>query len=143
MTMKNFYELLKDKISDYEGRHDDLIYLAPEFYGLLTNLLDDARLPKRMRPLISCAIAYFILPADIISEDIYGPYGYIDDIFLSALAADAARRAAGSDDLLTDNWNGEAEIIPLLEEIFDKEKELIGDQRMKILEYTGCDQFLR
>jgi uncharacterized membrane protein YkvA (DUF1232 family) len=143
MTMKNFYELLKDKISDYEGRHDDLIYLAPEFYGLLTNLLDDARLPKRMRPLISCAIAYFILPADIISEDIYGPYGYIDDIFLSALAADAARRAAGSDDLLTDNWNGEVEIIPLLEEIFDKEKELIGDQRMKILEYTGCDQFLR
>jgi uncharacterized membrane protein YkvA (DUF1232 family) len=142
MTMKDFQECLKEKISDYEGRHDDLIYLAPEFYALLTRLLDDPRLPKRIRPLVSCAIAYFILPADIISEDIYGPYGYVDDIFLSALAADAVRRAAGADDLLTDNWHGETEIIPLLEEIIAKEKELIGDQKSKILEYTGCDQFL-
>jgi uncharacterized membrane protein YkvA (DUF1232 family) len=139
--MKDFQACLKEKIGEYEGRHDDLIYLAPEFYSLLTRLLDDPRLPKRMRPLISCAIAYFILPADIISEDVYGPYGYIDDIFLSALAADAARKATGSDGLLTDNWEGEAEIVPLLAEIIAREKDLVGDQKRKILEYTGCDQF--
>jgi uncharacterized membrane protein YkvA (DUF1232 family) len=141
MTMKNFYELLKEKISGYEGRHDDLIYLAPEFYGLLTKLLDDARLPDQLRPLVSCAIAYFILPADIISEDIYGPYGYIDDIFLSALAANAVMASIGSADILVDNWEGEAEIIPLIKEILSQERDLIGDQRNKIIKYTGCDQF--
>jgi uncharacterized membrane protein YkvA (DUF1232 family) len=140
--MKDFQSLLKEKISDYEGRHDDIIYLAPDFYSLLTNLLDDARLPNKMRPLLSCAIAYFILPADVISEDIYGPYGYIDDIFLSALVADAVRRETFSEHILVDNWEGETEIIPLVDEILAKESELIGDQRMKILHYTGCDQLL-
>jgi uncharacterized membrane protein YkvA (DUF1232 family) len=138
--MKDFYDLLKEKISEYEGRHEDLIYLAPDFYSLLTKLLDDARLPEKMRPLVSCAIAYFILPADIIPEEIYGPYGYIDDIFLSALVADLVRKAACSDAILIDNWKGEAEIIPLIDEILAKESDLIGDQRIKILKYTGCDQ---
>jgi uncharacterized membrane protein YkvA (DUF1232 family) len=138
--MKDFNDLLKEKISEYEGRHEDLIYLAPDFYSLLTKLLDDARLPEKMRPLISCAIAYFILPADIIPEEIYGPYGYIDDIFLSALVANAIRKAAGLDAILIDNWEGEAEIVPLIDEILAKESDLIGDQRTKILKYTGCDQ---
>jgi uncharacterized membrane protein YkvA (DUF1232 family) len=138
--MKDFYALLKEKISDYEGRHDDLIYLAPDFYSLLTKLLDDPRLPDNVRPLVSCAIAYFILPADIISEDIYGPYGYIDDIFLSALVADVVRKAVHSNAILVDNWEGEAEIIPLVDEILLKEGDLIGDQRMRILKYTGCNR---
>jgi uncharacterized membrane protein YkvA (DUF1232 family) len=138
--MKNFADILKEHIGAYEGRHDDLIYLAPEFYRLLTNLLDDPRLPGRLRPLVSCAIAYFILPADIISEDIYGPYGYVDDILLSALVANAVRSVVGVDTILVENWGGEAEIVPLINEVLAKERDLIGDERAHILHYTGCDQ---
>ena len=36
-----------------------------------------------MRLEISAAIAYYVAPDDIIPEEIYGPYGYIDDIFIS------------------------------------------------------------
>ncbi len=140
--MRLFYEQLKQEIAAYEGRHDDLIYLAPEFYRLLTNLLDDPRLPSRLRPLVSCVIAYFILPADVVSEEIYGPYGYVDDIFLCAFAADEIRRQTGSEDILIENWEGEAAIIPLVEEILEKEKELIGEELEKILWYTGCDYLL-
>lgn len=138
--MKHFDEILKEHIGAYEGRHDDLIYLAPEFYRLLTRLLDDPRLPGHLRPLVSCAIAYFILPADIVSEDIYGPYGYVDDIFLSALVADGVRKAVNADAILIENWEGEADILPLISEILAKETDLIGDQRARILHYTGCDR---
>lgn len=138
--MKDFYDILKEHIANYEGRHDDLIYLAPEFYHLLTRLLDDARLPISRRPLVASALAYFILPADIISEDLYGPYGYIDDIFLCALVADAIRKEVGADAILVDNWEGETDIISLISEILVKEADLIGDQREKILRYTGVDQ---
>lgn len=141
--MKHFDDLLKEHIGTYEGRHDDLIYLAPEFYRLLTRLLDDPRLPGNLRPLVSCAIAYFILPVDIISEDIHGPYGYVDDIFLSAFVADVVRKAVNSDAILAENWEGEAEIIALVAEILAKEADLIGDQRGTILQYTGCDRLLR
>jgi hypothetical protein len=50
----------------------------------------------------------------IVSEDLYGPYGYADDIWLCAWVADIIRREVGSDDILTENWDGEAPLMPLL-----------------------------
>jgi uncharacterized membrane protein YkvA (DUF1232 family) len=140
--MKHFDQLLQQEIAQYEGRHDDLIYQAPALYRLLTQVLDDERLPGRLRPLIACAIAYFILPADVVSEDIYGPYGYADDIWLCARVADVVRREVGSDDILTENWEGEAPLVPLLQDILAQESDLIGDQRERILWYTGCDRLV-
>jgi uncharacterized membrane protein YkvA (DUF1232 family) len=135
--MKAFDELLRKEIAVYEGRHDDLIYLAPDFYRLLTRLLDDPQLPLPMRPLISCAIAYFILPADIISEELHGPYGYVDDIWLCSYVADVVRQRLRDDGILVENWDGEAPLIPLIREVMDKEQDLIGDERDRILRYTG------
>jgi uncharacterized membrane protein YkvA (DUF1232 family) len=144
--MKDFFNELAADIAQYEGRHDEFIYLTPYWYRLMTNLLDDPRLPGRLKPLVSCAIAYFIIPADIISEEIHGPYGYIDDIFFCAYVADQVRTLTKKADLLIENWEGEGEIIQLVEEILKKESSLIGDQKELILQYTGCSdllQFLR
>lgn len=138
--MKDFDELLRVEIATYEGRHDDLIYLAPDLYRLLTHLLDDPRLPAGLRPLLSCAIAYFILPADVIPEELYGPYGYVDDIWLCAYAADVVRQQVGDEAILVENWEGEAPLIPLIQEVLAKEHDLIGDERERILWYTGCAQ---
>ena len=140
--MKDFDELLRQEIGQYEGRHDDLIYLAPDFYRLLTRLLDDPQLPLRLRPLIACAIAYFILPADIISEALHGPYGYVDDIWLCAYVADVVRRETGDEAILVENWEGEAPLLPLLAEVLANEHDLIGDERELILWYTGCAALL-
>jgi uncharacterized membrane protein YkvA (DUF1232 family) len=137
--MKTFDQLLQEDIQSYEGRHDDLIYQAPALYRLLVRLLDDPALPGRLRPLVIGAIAYFILPADIIPEDIYGPYGYADDIFLCALVADQVQRAVGSDDILLDNWDGEAPLVPLIQDILAQEADFIGDQRERILGYIGYE----
>lgn len=140
--MKDFDKLLRQEIAVYEGRHDDLIYLAPDFYRLLTHLLDDPQLPPRLRPLIACAIAYFILPADIIPEQLQGPYGYVDDIWLCAYVADVVHRDLGDEATLVENWDGEAPLIPLIREVLDKEQDLIGDERQRILWYTGCAALL-
>ncbi len=140
--MKSFDLLLQDDIARYEGRHDDLIYQAPALYRLLCCLLDDNRLPRRLRPLVSATIAYFILPADVIPESIQGPYGYVDDIWLCAWTLDAIRAAMGSDDILAENWDGEAPILPLLADILSHEEELIGKAKSRILAYTGCDRVL-
>jgi len=141
--MKHFDNLIQQEIAEYEGRHDDLIYLAPDFYRLLTRLLDDPKLPQSLRPLVSSAIAYFILPADIISEELYGPYGYVDDIWLCAYVANRVWRTVGDVSILTENWDGEAPLIPLIQEVLDKEQDLIGDARERILWYTGCSELLQ
>jgi len=137
--MKTFDQLLEEDIAAYEGRHDDLIYQAPALYRLLTRLLDDPLLPGRLRPLVIAAIAYFILPADIIPEDIHGPYGYVDDIFLCTFVADRVLREMDSEDILVNNWDGEASIVPLVQEILAQEADLIGDQRERILWYIGYE----
>jgi len=166
--MKDFYDKLKDDIKAYEGRHD----LTPEWYKLMTNLLDDPRMPHRLKPLASCAIAYFIIPADVISEEIHGPYGYIDDIYFCAFIANEIRKRTkdpaiieenweGEGDILElieevlgqekkliedkkieENWEGEGDILELIEEVLGQEKKLIEDKKKLILNYTGCSELL-
>ena len=41
--------------------------------------------------LLSSAIVSFTLPADVISEALLGPHGYVDDIRLCAYVADVVR----------------------------------------------------
>jgi uncharacterized membrane protein YkvA (DUF1232 family) len=137
--MKSFDQLLEEDIADYEGRHDELIYQAPAFYRLLTHLLDDARLPKRLRPLVLAAIAYFILPVDIIPEELEGPYGYVDDIWLCAFVAERVRREVGGEEILVDNWDGEAPVVELVEELLAEEELVSGEERRRVLEYIGFD----
>ncbi len=137
--MRPFDQLLQEDIANYEGRHDDLIYQAPAFYRLLTHLLDDPHLPRELRPLVLAAIAYFILPLDIIPEELEGPYGYVDDIWLCAFVADRIRKELGNDEILTSNWDGESPLIPLLEEVISAEKNLIGDKRNSIFDYIALD----
>ena len=85
--MKRFDVMLEKDISGYEGEFSDIIHQAPAFYRMMTRLLDDKDLPKSMSPQIIAAIAYFILPEDIIPEDKFGPVGYVDDIYLCAFVA--------------------------------------------------------
>ena len=141
--MKDFYEKLKDDIKTYEGRHDDFIFLTPEWYKLMTNLLDDPRMPQRLKPLVSCAIAYFIIPADVISEEIYGPYGYIDDIYFCAFTANEIRKRAKDQNIIEENWEGEGDILELIEDVLKHENELIEDNKELILNYTGCSELLQ
>jgi uncharacterized membrane protein YkvA (DUF1232 family) len=137
--MKTFDQLLEEDIDFYEGRHDDLIYQAPAFYRLLVNILDDPILPLKLRPLVLSAVAYFILPADVIPEDLHGPYGYVDDIFLCAFVANQIRENVG-DEVLVGNWDGEAPLIELIEDILESEAELIGEEKSKLLNYIGYEQ---
>jgi uncharacterized membrane protein YkvA (DUF1232 family) len=141
--MNTFDQLLEEDIAAYEGRHDDLIFQAPAFYRLLTQLLDDPLLPGQLRPLVIASVAYFILPADIIPEDIHGPYGYVDDIFLCAFVANQVLQELGNEDILVINWDGEAPVIPLIEDVLAHEADLIGDQRDRILWYIGYEYLVR
>jgi len=140
--MKDFYDKLNDDIKAYEGRHDDFIFLTPEWYKLMTNLLDDPRMPYRLKPLVSCAIAYFIIPADVISEEIHGPYGYIDDIYFCAFIANEIKKRTKDPAIIEENWEGEGDILELIEEVLGQEKELIEDNKELILNYTGCSELL-
>ncbi len=138
--MKRFDLLLEEDVSNYNGELADLIRNAPNLYRLMTKLLDDPALPRQMSQLVIAAIAYFILPEDVIPEDKYGPMGYVDDLFLCAFVADQVMREAGSEEILVRNWDGKVPVVPLVTDILKREIELIGDKKDLIMQYIGYEQ---
>jgi uncharacterized membrane protein YkvA (DUF1232 family) len=72
-------------------------------------------------------------------EDLKGPYGYVDDIFLCAFIAERIRDELGADDILTANWEGSIPVLTLIENILSEEKALVGDKRDLILWYIGFE----
>ena len=138
--MKRFDSLLEKDISGYSGKFSQLIVHAPALYRLMTRLLDDRDLPKQMSPLVIAAIAYFILPEDIIPEERYGPAGYVDDIYLCAFVANEIMKQSGSVDILQRNWDGDVPADQIIKEILARERELIGEQKERIMQYIGYDQ---
>jgi len=138
--LKRFDSLLEKDISGYSGKFSPLIVQAPALYRLMTRLLDDRDLPKQMSPLVIAAIAYFILPEDIIPEERYGPAGYVDDIYLCAFVANEVMKQSGSVDILNRNWDGDVPADQIIKEILAREKELIGEQKERIMQYIGYDQ---
>jgi uncharacterized membrane protein YkvA (DUF1232 family) len=138
--LKRFDLLLEEDISGYQGELSDLISQAPALYRLMTRLLDNPALPRNLSPLVIAAIAYFIAPADIIPEESVGPKGYVDDIFLCAYVAENVMRESGSESILVRDWDGRVPVVPLVREILNRERELIGDKKEQILQYIGYEQ---
>lgn len=140
LDLKRFDVMLEKDISGYEGEFSDLIHQAPAFYRMMTRLLDDKDLPRSISPHIIAAIAYFILPEDIIPEDKFGPVGYVDDIYLCAFVANEVVKESGSSDIITRNWDGNRPVIELIKEILDREKELLGNKKEHMMQYIGFDE---
>ena len=127
--MKTFTELLREEIDREGAGASPLLRQAPALYQLLVNLLQDPALPGRLRPLLMVAIAYFVLPQDILPEDLRDVEGLTDDIYLAAFVANRVLQETAAESLLADNWEGEGPVLQALGEILLRETELIGDQR--------------
>ena len=79
--MKRFEAFLREELNNYEGDFDKFILYAPDFFKLLCELLDED-LDNEDKRKINSALAYFVLPNDILPEETSGPLGYVDDIYV-------------------------------------------------------------
>jgi uncharacterized membrane protein YkvA (DUF1232 family) len=138
--VERFDSLLEKDISDYKGEYASIIHQAPALYRMMTRMLDDRNLPSKISPLVIAAIAYFILPEDVIPEDKFGPAGYVDDIYLCAFVANEVAKEFGSPNILVRNWDGKVSVVDLINDILGREQELIGDKKARIMQYIGYDQ---
>lgn len=81
-----------------------LLRELPNFLKLLVRLLRDPRVGKLDRMIFSSAIAYVLLPVDLL-PDFFGYLGLTDDLFLIGLALNRLFGRAGPDVLL-EHWDG-------------------------------------
>ena len=81
-----------------------LLRELPNFLKLLVRLLRDPRVGKLDRMIFGTAIAYVLLPVDLL-PDFFGYLGLTDDLFLIGLALSRLFGRAGPD-ILLEHWDG-------------------------------------
>lgn len=87
--LERFYDRLRSRVAKpLAGRVGEkatsTLLLAPDLFILLVRLFMDPRVPGASRSLVGGALAYFLLPADLLPEVLLGVGGLVDDVVLAA-----------------------------------------------------------
>lgn len=133
---KDFYDVLTENLESYQGEYASFIDHGPLLFKLLTEVLNEKSITRDLRLDISAAIAYYVVPMDVIPEQIYGPYGYIDDIYVTVYVIKKVADVMGYK-FLANLWEGKGELQSVVDECHDKALEVLEDKKDEILVYVG------
>lgn len=133
---KDFYDTLIENLDRFEGEYASFIDCGPNLFNLLCDLLSQKEINKDLRLEISAAIAYYAVPDDIIPEEIYGPYGYIDDIFISVYVLRKVADEFGYE-YLQKLWKHDSNVREIMDNCYENTLELLEEKVYPILVYVG------
>ena len=133
----SFYDRLREKIlhavEKRQGRRgarltEDAVralLLVPDVFILLARLALDKDVPGSARAMIGGALAYFILPIDLLPEAFLGAAGYLDDL---VLATAVLAQAFGGDlePYARKHWSGSEDLRVVLRDVTEAGQSLIG-----------------
>ncbi|GIW04568.1 MAG: hypothetical protein KatS3mg059_1188 [Thermomicrobiales bacterium] len=135
-SYRGFFELLKESLEHYRGELDDVVLVAPDYFRFLTNLLEDGRVSREARLLICAALAYIVAPYDVNPEEIYGPVGYLDDVFVCAhVTRELCARVPA--EVLEEAWEAEFDLTSTTARVYAKTVEQLGERAADALAYVG------
>ncbi|MBN1356187.1 DUF1232 domain-containing protein [bacterium] len=94
-------------------RFREILMLGPDLLHLCIHLVRDPEVPARHKAKLAAAIAYFISPLDLLPEAVFGPFGYLDDIALTAYVLNGLLNEV-PEHVIDRHWAGTKELIPVL-----------------------------
>ena len=128
---KDFYDTLIENLESYNGEYASFIDCGPNLFKLLCDLLDQD-IEQELRLKLCGAIAYYVVPMDVIPEQIYGPYGYIDDIYMSVYALKEVASVYGYE-FLQEVWDKDNDIKEVIEECYNKSVEVLEEDDIEAI----------
>ena len=134
-AFKDFYDTLCENLETYSGEYESFIDYGPDLFRTLCELLK-SDIDHSLRLPVCGAIAYYVTPDDVIPENVYGPYGYIDDIYLSAYVLRMVAEVHGYG--FIQEKSSVADVEAIIDECEAKSLEMLRDDEIEsILEYIG------
>lgn len=131
----SFYDRLRDKmlhaVEKHGGRYSEAVVealiLVPDVFILLVRLTLDKDVPTPARAMIGGALAYFVLPTDLLPEALLGAGGFLDDL---VLAAAVLGQAFGGElePYARKHWSGSHELGKVLHGVTETAHHLLGDK---------------
>lgn len=133
----SFYDRLREKIVHAVEKKRDrrggkltegtvrALLLVPDVFILLARLALDKDVPKSTRAMIGGALAYFVLPVDLLPEMFLGGVGFMDDL---VLATAVLAQAFGGDlePYARKHWSGAEDLRVVLKDISETAQSLLG-----------------
>lgn len=146
----SFYDRLRERVvgaverrgGALGSRGAQVLLLAPDIFILVARLTLDKEVPKGQRVLLASALAYFIVPVDVLPEAILGAAGYVDDLIFSlAILAQAFGRDL--EPYAEKYWSGDQSVRTVLRDVLGTAQSLIGhsvyDRLRELLATKGID----
>lgn len=133
---QDYYDVLSYNLESYKGEYAPFIDHGPELFRLLNELLIKREVSSEFRLKISAAIAYYVVPMDVIPEQVYGPYGYIDDIFITSYMIKLLADKYGYP-FLEKSWKGNGELKSVVDECYEKSSEILEEKTVDVLDFVG------
>lgn len=131
-----YYGQLRDRIVNWMAQHErerlaDFLLLAPDLLVLLVRLGLDSRLPLTDRAIVAGGVAYFLSPIDLIPDFIF-PVGVADDVVVAVIALNAVLNRTDPQ-ILREHWEGDDEILDVIQRTLSRADALLGKGLMKRL----------
>ncbi len=146
----SFYDRLRERVlatvqrrgGKLGSRTTEALLMVPDVFMLLVRLTLDKEVPKATRTLLGGALAYFVLPLDLLPEAVVGPTGYIDDVILGlAVLAQAFGRQL--EPYTAKHWSGSRSIREVMGDALGAADSLLGanlyDRLRQVLARRGID----
>ena len=129
----SFYDRLRERVVAAVERRGgrlggglaEALLLAPDVFMLLARLALDKEVPKPTRAVVSGALAYFLLPADLLPEMALGAGGYVDDVIL-ALAVLSQTLGGDLEAYAEKHWSGPQPVRTALRDVLGAAHALVG-----------------
>jgi uncharacterized membrane protein YkvA (DUF1232 family) len=129
----SFYDRLREKIlQSVEKRGGKMsenalkaLLLVPDVFILLVRLTLDKSVPGSTRAMVGGALAYFILPADLLPEMILGGAGFLDDLILATAVLSQAF-GGELEPYARRHWSGPEDLRVVLRDLSQTAQSLLG-----------------
>jgi len=127
-----FYDRIRNTIQRYVegkgkvlGKTAEFLLLVPDVFILLWRLASDSRVNGKDKVLLGSAVAYYVMPFDLIPEALVGPVGYMDDLVFGVYVLN---KVLGSVDasILREHWSGSEDVLDTIQNVLNAAESLVG-----------------
>ena len=134
--INGYYNYLKTRIAEEPEAFKCITYL-PEIFKTLAAILESETIVQEDRVRINAAVAYIVVPTDVIPEEVYGSWGYFDDLFIGSLILSEMHEKYPQE--VKNAWAINEDLNEIMNYCVSQSKKFLEEKNLtnKVLEYAG------
>src|SRR3954452_2538117 len=129
-----FYDRIRNTIQRYidskgtvVGKTASFLLLVPDVFILLWRLTSDSRVNGKDKVLLGSAVAYFVMPFDLMPEALLGPVGYLDDLIFGVYVLNKVL-SSGDASIVREHWSGSDDVLDAIQSVLNAADSLVGKE---------------